>query len=115
MATTSRATGRIAGLLDSVPGYRGYRNKEDRRDADRRVRERVAAAFAAQADRVERVGRDLANQRRLATSDRSTSSPVPFVTSSIASPPPAMATAGFSAIATSTKRRSINSASSTKR
>jgi hypothetical protein len=65
MASTSSATGRIAGLLDSVPGYRGYRNKEERRDADRRVRERVAAAFEAQADRVERVGRDLANQRRL--------------------------------------------------
>lgn len=65
MASTSGATGRIAGLLDSVPGYRGYRSKEDRRDADRRVRERVAAAFAAQADRVEWVGRDLANQRHL--------------------------------------------------
>jgi hypothetical protein len=65
MASSSSATGRIAGLLDSIPGYRGYRNKEDRRDADRRVRERVAAAFAAQAERVERIARDLANQRRL--------------------------------------------------
>jgi hypothetical protein len=65
MASTTGATGRISGLLDSVPGYRGYRNKEERRDADRRVRERVAAAFAAQADRVERIARDLANQRRL--------------------------------------------------
>lgn len=65
MSSTSSASGRITGLLGSVPGYRGYRNKEDRRDADRRVRERVAAAYAAQADRVERVGRELANQRRL--------------------------------------------------
>src|SRR5215217_4601347 len=65
MASTTGATGRISGLLDSVPGYRGYRSKEERRDADRRVRERVAAAFAAQADRVERIARDLANQRRL--------------------------------------------------
>jgi hypothetical protein len=65
MASTSSATGRVSGLLASIPGYRGYRNKEDRRDADKRVRERVAAAFAAQADRVERVARDLANQRRL--------------------------------------------------
>lgn len=65
MASASSATGRISGLLGSVPGYRGYRTKEERRDADKRVRERVAAAFAAQADRVERVARDLANRRRL--------------------------------------------------
>src|SRR5690242_17795030 len=65
MAASSGATGRISGLLASVPGYRGYRTKEERRDADRRVRERVAAAFAAQADRVERVARALADQRRL--------------------------------------------------
>jgi hypothetical protein len=65
MASSASATSRIGGLLASIPGYRGYREKEDRRDADRRVRERVAAAFAAQADRVERVGRDVANQRRL--------------------------------------------------
>ena len=65
MASTSSATDRIGGLLGSIPGYRGYRDKEERRDADRRVRERVAAAYAAQADRVERVARDLANQRRL--------------------------------------------------
>jgi len=65
MASASSATDRIGGLLGSIPGYRGYRDKEDRRDADRRVRERVAAAYAAQADRVERVARDLANQRRL--------------------------------------------------
>lgn len=57
---------RVGGLLDRVPGYRGYRAKEDRRDADGRVREHVATAYAAQADRVERVARDLAAQRRLA-------------------------------------------------
>ena len=56
---------RITNLLDRVPGYRGYRAKEDRRDADKRVREHVAAAFDAQADRVERVGRDLASRRRI--------------------------------------------------
>jgi hypothetical protein len=65
MASASSATDRIGGLLASIPGYGGYRDKEARRDADRRVRERVAAAYAAQADRVERVARDLANQRRL--------------------------------------------------
>jgi hypothetical protein len=56
----------IGGLLDRVPGYRGYRTKEDRRDADRRVRDHLVAAYSSQADRVERVARDLANQRRLA-------------------------------------------------
>ncbi len=56
---------RVGDLLDRVPGYRGYRAKEDRRDADRRVREHVATAFAAQAERVDRVARDLAAQRRI--------------------------------------------------
>ena len=51
--------------LDRIPGYRGYRLKEERRDADRRVREAVAAAYAAELLRVERIGRDLANARRL--------------------------------------------------
>lgn len=51
--------------LDRVPGYRGYRLKEERREADRRVREAVADAFAAELSRVERIGRDLANARRL--------------------------------------------------
>ncbi len=56
---------RVGDVLDRVPGYRGYRSKEDRRDADRRVREHVATAYAQQADRVERVARELADRRRL--------------------------------------------------
>jgi hypothetical protein len=56
---------RISDALDRVPGYRGYRLKEERRDADRRVRAAVADAYAAQLVRVERIGRDLANARRL--------------------------------------------------
>lgn len=56
---------RVGGLLDRIPGYRGYRSKEDRRDADRRVREHLVSAYDAAADRVERVARDLATQRRL--------------------------------------------------
>jgi len=52
-------------LLDQVPGYRGYRLKEERRDADRRVREAVASAYAAELARVEQIGRSLANARRL--------------------------------------------------
>ena len=56
---------RIREALDRVPGYRGYRLKEERRDADRRVRAAVADAYAAELARVERIGRDLANARRL--------------------------------------------------
>src|SRR3712207_1660324 len=52
-------------ILDRVPGYRGYRLKEERRDADRRVRAAVADSYAAQLARVERIGRELANARRL--------------------------------------------------
>lgn len=51
--------------LDRIPGYRGYRLKEERRDADRQVREAVADAFAAELARVERIGRELANARQL--------------------------------------------------
>lgn len=56
---------RVGHLLDRIPGYRGYRSKEDRRDADRRVRDHVAALYGAEADRIERVARDLAAKRRL--------------------------------------------------
>lgn len=56
---------KIHEALDRVPGYRGYRLKEERRDADRRVRAAVADAYAVELARVERVGRDLANARRL--------------------------------------------------
>jgi hypothetical protein len=53
-------------LLDRIPGYRGYRDKEGRRDADRLVRESVSAAYDRLATRVETVGRSLADQRRIA-------------------------------------------------
>jgi len=52
-------------LLDQIPGYRGYRLKEERRDADRRVREAVAAAYTSELARVEQIGRAMANARRL--------------------------------------------------
>ena len=56
---------RIEEALNRVPGYRGYRLKGERRDADRRVRAAVADAYAAELARVERIGRDLADARRL--------------------------------------------------
>ncbi|MGH2613849.1 MAG: hypothetical protein ACRDJC_01300 [Thermomicrobiales bacterium] len=56
---------KIREALDRIPGYRGYRLKEERRDADRRVRAAVADAYTVELARVERIGRDLANARRL--------------------------------------------------
>lgn len=56
---------RAQALLDQIPGYRGYRLKEQRRDADRRVREAVAQAYETELARVERIGRDLAKARRI--------------------------------------------------
>ena len=56
---------KIRESLDRIPGYRGYRLKEERRDADRRVRAAVANAYAIELARVERIGRDLANARKL--------------------------------------------------
>jgi hypothetical protein len=64
--TAGTAAARVGGWLDRIPGYRGYRAKEDRRDADRRVRDAVAAELSARAARVETVARELANKRRLA-------------------------------------------------
>jgi hypothetical protein len=55
----------FAGVLNAIPGYRGYRDKEDRRDADRRVRERVANSLSDLAGRVETVARSLADQRQI--------------------------------------------------
>lgn len=52
-------------VLERVPGYRGYRDKEDRRDADRRVRDHVAQVYAAQASRIQDIAANLANQRQL--------------------------------------------------
>ena len=57
--------GRVTSWLDRVPGYRGYRSKEDRRDADRAIRDRVAADLTARAERVGAVARGLATKRRL--------------------------------------------------
>ncbi len=60
---TERITRKIADTLNRVPGYTGYRAKEDRRDADRRVREQIAADLAAYAVRVERIAAARADAR----------------------------------------------------
>ncbi len=49
--------------MSSVPGYNGYRDKENRRESDKRIREHIAARLGQLAVQVERVGADLADKR----------------------------------------------------
>lgn len=60
-----RLARRGAATLQSFPGYSGYRDKEDRRDADRRVRDHLVQEYRRQLGRVERVARDLASDRKI--------------------------------------------------
>lgn len=60
---TERITRKMTDTLSRIPGYTGYRAKEDRRDADRRVRERTAADLEGFAARVERIAADRASAR----------------------------------------------------
>lgn len=60
-----RVARRGASALGQFPGYQGYRDKEDRRDADRRVRDHLVLEYGRQLARVERVARDLASDRRI--------------------------------------------------
>ncbi len=53
------------GLVDSILRYKGSADKDAIRDADRRIRDAVSAAYAADLARVRRVAGDLANQRRI--------------------------------------------------
>ena len=62
---TDRITQRMVDALNRVPGYTGYRSKEDRRDADRRVREHIAGDLDDFARRVEGIAADRATARDL--------------------------------------------------
>jgi hypothetical protein len=46
-------------LLSKIPGFKGYMEKETRRDADKLVRDAIASRFAAQLDRLSEVQMDL--------------------------------------------------------
>jgi archaellum component FlaC len=56
---------RITNLLESIPGYDGYRDKENRRETDRRVRERIGRRLGDLAREVELVAAELASQRQI--------------------------------------------------
>ena len=60
---TERITQKMTDTLNRIPGYTGYRAKEDRRDADRRIRESTAGNLADVAARVERIAADRAAAR----------------------------------------------------
>lgn len=55
------------GLLNRLPGYRGYREKESRRDTDRAIRDRLVVEYTQLADRLGRLATQLANERQIAT------------------------------------------------
>jgi hypothetical protein len=57
--------GRIGSFLDGLPGYTGYRRKEDRRDADRVVRDKIASELESRATRIDRVASGYAARREL--------------------------------------------------
>ena len=53
-------SGKIGAMLRAIPGYAGYRDKEDRRDADRAVRDQIAAGLQQRAGRVDAVAAKVA-------------------------------------------------------
>jgi hypothetical protein len=57
--------GSFGKYLDNIPGYRGYRRKEDRRDADRVVRDQIATLLDDRATRVDRISSGLAARREI--------------------------------------------------
>ncbi|HUG17314.1 MAG TPA: DUF4178 domain-containing protein [Thermomicrobiales bacterium] len=58
--------GRIDSLLNSIPGYGGYRDKERRRDSDRVIREQLALDYGQLAERLGRLATTLARDRNIA-------------------------------------------------
>lgn len=56
---------RVKGWLSSIPGYSGYRDKERRRDADKRVRDALSQQLEAVAKRTDVLARGLADERKI--------------------------------------------------
>lgn len=56
---------RITDKLSSIPGYDAYRDKENRRDTDRRVRDQIGSRLAEFAARIERIAENLAARREI--------------------------------------------------
>jgi hypothetical protein len=60
----------IKNLMEKIPGYRGYAEREDRREADKELRDSVAAAFSSQVTRITRVQEQLINNGDFDTASR---------------------------------------------
>jgi hypothetical protein len=58
--------GSLDNLLNRIPGYGGYRDKERRRESDRVIRERLALDYGHLADRLGRLATALAQERNIA-------------------------------------------------
>ncbi len=58
-------TQRIEGLLNKIPGYTGYRQKESMRDDDRRLREEIARTLNQSIADLSALGARIADERRL--------------------------------------------------
>ena len=56
---------KITELLNRVPGYTGYRSKEDRRDDDKRLRESISASLDSTVATLTSTSAKVADQRRL--------------------------------------------------
>ena len=56
---------RITDILSSIPGYDGYRSKENRRDIDKRVRTEISAQLGSYAAEVESIATALADKREI--------------------------------------------------
>src|SRR4029079_7074220 len=54
---------RVTNILSSIPGYDGYRDKENRREPENRVRERISSRLSDLARGIEQVATNLANKR----------------------------------------------------
>lgn len=63
--SSGRSSGTIDRLLDRIPGYGGYRDKERRRDSDRAIRDNLALGYGQLADRLGRLANRLANERQI--------------------------------------------------
>lgn len=56
---------RITNLLNKVPGYTGYRDKENRRDDDKRLRDAIAGEIQVSVDRLTQYNAGLSAAREL--------------------------------------------------
>ena len=61
---------RIRDMLGRIPGYNGYRDKENRRDEDRRLRESIADAIMLSADQLTQYNARLSANRELSSLSR---------------------------------------------